>query len=720
MRKIALVLSIAVGCSEPTGVDEARRHLGERAGLRTAVYDLPLSVDTVRMRELFSSNRVDSTGALLTLTADPETLRVGIGSRLAFDNIAFDNFAYDFSEILTTSQTSVSTGTLTVAPPAGGPQAGPSIARAPGDTTRFTTPNGSQVASATISGGYVVVTIQSTLNASGDVTVGVRDAGGTVVSVGPIRVAASSGSPVVAVDSADLAGKTVTQLATLSVSVAPAGGIGPIPTGTISANAVFRPLTLSAVSLSTVNESFSRSYTVFTGEPRLTAVDTVEVATGSFSLTLRNKLPIALAFDVRLSGATSTTGGVIGGVLTVPAAPGDGTQRSGTLTLSLTGATLRPSAMGAIVTGTATGTDAVITPTNTTGAAQVSGSGSVTVGRLAGRLDPATTPELRIAVEESQEIEKAGLDFGDLEDIVEAITLNDAIATVTLTSTAGTPLVLPNASLRLVQLTAAGALARDAGGNLAYERDATGAPISVPIAAPGQSVLAVGRGSVASPATTTVALQAAPLVTRVAHLLFGAAPARVAVVATGTADAGDGAPSTLTSTDSLAVRMAMRIAMDLTIPDSGVVFTRTDSADGAKLGPKDSADAVRHLDSARVTLTVANGAPFRITVTPAFVGRDLPSGDVFGAAGAVVLAGLDLPAATVNANGTVASPTTGSVSVALTGEQAAGLLSRRVNVSVRVRLKPPTGSGGRGALRPSDRLIIMSRAWVSTTPGRSR
>lgn len=721
-------VATVTGCDAPTDVSGARRYLGERAGQHQTAFSLPLMMDTFQLRDLLTDARVDTTGALLGLTLDPETVSVDLGSRLQFDAIGFDAFEYDFNEILATESVSIATPTLTVAPPVGGAPgalnaAGGVVfaAAGAGDTARFTTPNGSTVTSASIASGYVVVAVTSSFNVSAAVTVTIRDASGSASSIGPLVVPLSPpGVSTVTVDSSSLAGATISGFATIGLSVVPLAIGGGIPAGSVSAVATFRSLRMGSVTLSSVNEQFTSTYDGFAGEPRLTAVDTVVARSGTFALTVRNRLPVTLSFSTTLAGTTGPGGAPLTANVTVPAAAGDGTQTSGVIAFDLAGATIRPSAVVATVTATAVAGNAVITQASVAQAVSVSGTGSIEVERLAGSLNPLTTPELRVALEEVSEVDRAGFDFGELEDALTALTFNDVAATVRIVNTSGTPVRLVGTSLRLVRLAADGQPVRDGSGNLDFERDSLGGVLAAALVTPGQSSLVIPRATAGAPGVATANLQMGPIVTKIVRLLFGTPSVRVGVVAVGEAEAGDGLPSGITRSDSIRVAIGLKAQLDLSLPDTGIVFERADTLDGAQnpagagLKASDSADVVRTLDSASLSLTVQNGAPFRVVVYPAFIGGEVAQ--VFGAAGAVELDSLVMPAAQVNPDGTGGAATTGTLALRLTGTQLGALLGQRVTFGVKVRLLPGLGTT-RAALRPGDTILVSSRARIAVTTG---
>ncbi len=471
------------------------------------------------------------------------------------------------------------------------------------------------------------------------------------------------------------------------------------------------PLTLASVTLKNINEPFSQSDTIFANEPRIRAVDSVLVNTGTFALTVQNRLPISATVNLQLNGITRA-GAPLTRTIILPAAPGNGTTVTTTTNIDLSGTMIRPKAVVVSVSGSVAAATALISTANAANAVVVDGGGSLTVQTMWGSLDPTKTPELTLAMEESDEIAKSQVDFGDFEDVIKGVHLNDATAVLTITNQAQTPLVLSNVKLGVVRLNASGQLTRDGLGNPAYERDSTtNLPILVPMAASGQTTLSLARGG-----TTPLTLQMAPLVDRLVHLLLG--NTRAAVVAAGTVIAGDGSPSRIARTDSATVGLALTVGLDLTLPDTGVVFKRTEYTDGADLKTSDSATVMERLIAATAITDVVNGTPFGATVDVAIV-RDsvAETVDLFAAPGRVQLGPITVAGSPVDASGRVTIPASSSQSLSLTPADLPPLLGKRFTTQIRIRLRPPPGGGLRGAVRTSDQVIVRSHASIQAHAG---
>lgn len=707
---------LAVSC-EPASVTDARKQLGGNH-TDTLHFAIPLTQDSFRIADFLSKADTSTTSSgVVGVKLDAESVKVNVGQQLKFNNISFTNFTFGYNaSALVTQQ--ASTGTVTFPAPrfVGAPVVGQAAAAFVAPTVHFSnTTNGASVQAMTIGSGQVDVVIVNNSACSGTLTLGLKDSTGATVVTLPTSAASYNLTPGLTVnDTSSLAGKTFVGFVSLNPTFVPGGLCAPA-SGSISTNATFQPLTLSSVKLKGVNESSgTKNYSPLAGEARIQAVDTVGVASGGFTVTAQNNLPLALSFSVTLQGVTK--GGVpVSGVLNVAKAPTGGST-SGSLNFDLTGATIIPANVvaqvsGVATTGAAPNDTATITAAALASGVSVSGTGNLVIQSFSGKLDPTKTPELTVAVQNSQEMPSTSVDFGDFGDAVKdsGTHINDAVASLTVRNTAATPLSLVGFTLGAVQLDAAGNLKTKTGGGLDYELDTGGQPILINVADPGKTTLSIARS-----ATTAVSLQAAPLIDRVVHLILN--NKRVAIVAAGSAQAGDGAQSRIVSTDNVAVTFALTVGLDFTLPASGVSFTRNQTQDGADLAASDANDIAARILNGGVAASVTNGTPFGLTVNVAFVdGIKDSTVDIFNTPGHVTLDSVTLAASAVDGQGRVTTPAADSVNLTMSGAQARPLLGRNFTVGVRIRLTPP--AGGRGAIRPSDQVRIFVRALLDVQGG---
>ncbi|HEY2825108.1 MAG TPA: hypothetical protein VGI83_06155 [Gemmatimonadales bacterium] len=706
---------LALAC-EPASITDAHDQLG--AGRKdTLHFNIPVTQDSFHIADFLSKSDTATTPTgVVGVKLDAESVKVNVGQQLKFNNLNFSPYAFSYSQMLTTAQ--VSTGaTVFPAPPFGAspaPAIGLAAAAAP-PQVRFGTSQGASLLSATVGTGRVALAIQNNSACSGTLTIAIKDSTGATIVTMPSGIPSYNLTPGSSVaDTGSLNGKSFAGFATINPTFAPAGVCAPAA-ASLSTNATFLPMTLSSVKLKGISESFKDSSNALATETRIKAVDTVVVASGGFTITALNKLPIALACTIKLLGITK--GGVpVSGVLNVAKAPGGGAMTSGVLALDLASATIKPKVVVDSVscvasTGAAPNDTATISSTVTTNAVQVSGTGSLVVQSLSGTLDPAQTPELKVAVQNSSEMPNSSVDFGDFGDAVKDSNthINDASAALTIKNTAATPLALQAFTLGAVQLNATGSLDTLADGSLDYEKDAGGQPIKVAITDPGQATLSVARLGTAS-----VSVQAAPLIDRVVHLVLN--KKRVAIVAAGNAVAGDGAQSRIISTDNVSVTFSLTVGLDFTLPVSGVAFTRNEKQDGAALEPADADDIASRILNAGVTASVTNGTAFGLIVNVAFVDGEMDSTvDIFATAGHVTLDSVMLPPSTVDAQGRVSQASVSTTSLTMSGTQARPLLGKKFTAGVRVRLTP--SAGGRGAIRPTDQVRVFIRALLDVRGG---
>lgn len=457
---------------------------------------------------------------------------------------------------------------------------------------------------------------------------------------------------------------------------------------------------------------FSVAYDGLASDTILDDVDTVEVYAGAIDVTTLNRLPIPITYTVTLNGFTRSDGTPLIGNGTVPAAPGDGSHASDVLALDLANVTVVPSAVNVVVSGSGTvGGAPIPAGLGDSAIVQYGSIATLEIQAVSGALDPATTSELTVAIEEAEEIPEADLDLGDLEDAVEQSTLNAATIALTIGNGAGAQVVLTDFNLGVVNLDAGGDVPRDGLGNPVFEVDGGGSPILLPVVDQGQTTL-----TLAAAGTTDLSLDATPLVDRLVHLLLS--DERAAIVAVGNAVVGDGTQARVTRDDSISVEMAMSIGLDMTIPTTGVTFTRTTVQSGLELDAEDADQLVERLDSAGVATEAVNNTPFGVEFDLAFVedslGEDV---DIFTYPDAVILDRITLAAPTVDADGYVTAPSTTTVSISLTGEQARQLTGDELTATFRVRLLPGAGGGGRGAIRSTDEISLESQARIVLRAG---
>lgn len=175
-------------------------------------------------------------------------------------------------------------------------------------------------------------------------------------------------------------------------------------------------------------------------EARLQAVDTITAQSGSLSITVANKLPHSVSFNVTLRGFLTAGGAQLSQSGTVNArTQNDGTANSVTVVFNLANVRIVPDS-SAVLSGTITLSGTAANPAAENDAISLTGTGSMVVQRLAGPLNPAVTRELdTIPIENFQEVPNAIADFGDFRDAIIASVLNNATADLTVINGANIP-----------------------------------------------------------------------------------------------------------------------------------------------------------------------------------------------------------------------------------------------------------------------------------------
>ncbi len=715
-RFCALLLAGSLAGCEPTSITEARDQLS-RGPAAVVTYMLPIVRDTFYIDSLLGGDTTRTPDGRRAVKFSPEVYGVAVGEKLKFDDLGFSQFKFSYDQMLETRQDSVSitiaAGSITLSPP------GNSHGQSSADTLRFHTPQGSSVTGASIASGSVIRTLVNNSGCDATLSVSLRDGTGAQVITFADRLV-PNGSTVV--DTTSVAGTSFRDYVRVQATGSAPGCTTLDPLGSATVKIVFTPLTLASVTLSNVDESFSSSYAVFSGEPRFLAVDTVVVHSGAFSLTVDNRLPIATSVDLKLNGVLFG-GSPFRDTLVVNPAPGDGSTTNTRLTINLAGAKIVPGSVVAEVVGRATAAEATISPTVTTEAVVVSGGGSLAIQSIEGTLDPTVTPELNVSVEELQEID-VDLDslFGDLKDALRDATLNDVTVTVTVRNGLGAQLQLSNFNFGVVELTSTGQIPRDQSGKIVFQKDAQGNPLVVLVADSGKTTLTVPAKTGGTPTVKTVALQVAPLVDRVIDLLLDGK--RAGLVAAGTATASSGTTVTVTRTDSLSLTVGIAVALDVTIPASGVQFTETTVQEGLDFESKDADQIANRVDSAAARSVVINRTPFGVRVfialVPDSLAETVKADSIFRRTDRVELAPVELSPAQVDSQGRVTQPVTDTVSVSISGQQSRVLFGKHFTAGIRIVLLPGSAAGGRGAIRPEDHLILNASARVRIKTGGER
>jgi hypothetical protein len=451
----------------------------------------------------------------------------------------------------------------------------------------------------------------------------------------------------------------------------------------------------------------SASYAALSTEPRLLAIDSVVADSGNLTLTTQNRLTVPLSYTITLNGFRNSAGATLTANRSVPAAPVN-SYKADTLVFNLAGVTIKPPTVTAALSFTFTVPPGGVNPAVADSAIIQTGLGRIVARTIYGKLDPTKTPELKVAVEQYQAVDSSQFNFGDLKDAVQQARVNDARIVLTIRNTANAPLTLTTFTLGVVKLTAGLLIPKDGSGNIMYQQDSLG-PITVPVVDPGQSTLTIPRQAAAKADT----LQASRMLNRlVDSALAGKA---MALVGAGTAAVGDGAAGVIRYLDSVIVRMGNTVGLDFTVPPAGVTFNRIRLNDGADLKDQDANQIATKVDSASATAIVSNGTPFGVRVRIALVPDSQPpnvtADSIFLMTNRVELGPVSVRAGSVNAQGQVTAPVFDTATVSMSGAQSRVLLGKKFTAAIKATLLP-SGSNTRGAIRPTDKVIIRARGAV--------
>ncbi len=301
------------------------------------------------------------------------------------------------------------------------------------------------------------------------------------------------------------------------------------------------------------------------------------------------------------------------------------------------------------------------------------------------------------------------VDFGDLEDAVRQVILNDARLLLSVESTADVEAVLVDFNLGVAELTAAGQLPVP----LVYETDSlTGDSILVPVVEPGQDFLTVPANS-----DTTFTFQGGPLIDRLVHMLLDGR--RAGLVGQGIVTTNDPSGQILAS-DAINVAMQLIAVLDFTVPDTGVVFTLNTTQDGLDIDSDETDPILERLVLAELTTDIINSMPFGVDLDFAFAPGDLGDEDLFSNPDAVIVSQVGVDTAVVDATGRIVEARTTTALISLVSDQVRALLQNQFTASVRIRLTGTQTSQRRGAVRAGAKALFDSRGRIQLRLGASQ
>lgn len=331
---------------------------------------------------------------------------------------------------------------------------------------------------------------------------------------------------------------------------------------------------------------------------------------------------------------------------------------------------------------------------------------SVSPDSLRALVGPDLAGDGRARVEAWEELDPGTVDLGELDEAVAASEVRTAPVRVSLRSTASVPLRVVGPRLAAVRLDASGEPVRGGDGGLALEEDASGDPITVPLAEAPDDSLVLRPGE-----TLRVEREGAALVDRLVELAVQGVS--VAPVLQGDVRAAPEDVGSLRTSDEIVLGHRLLVGLDLVLPDSGVVVRRTELGDGLGLSDPDAAATEERVISAGATLSVASRIPFRVRTSVAWVPGDRTGADVFADPERVTIDTLAVGSAAGGGPG----PQVDTLDVSLSGTEVAPLLRELFTAGVRIRLLPGQDPGGGGAITVGDRLDVDARASVELRAG---
>ena len=305
-----------------------------------------------------------------------------------------------------------------------------------------------------------------------------------------------------------------------------------------------------------------------------------------------------------------------------------------------------------------------------------------------------------------QDASRNQLNFGDIDSVIRQVDINDARLHVNVSNTADIAAVLVDFNLGVAQL--------DAGGQpLAPEIDSlTGMDILVPVAETGQNSLTIAANS-----DTSFTLQGGALVNRLVHMVLDGRRAAVVGVGILTTDAPSGQ---ITAADVISVQTELVAVIDLTLPDTGVVFTKNTTQDGLSIDSVEVPTILERLVEARVASGILNNLPFSVEVDIAFAPGDLGDSDVFAHPDAVVVGRMTVDTTVIDASGRTIAAQLTNAEVSLVGDELRALLGDRFTATLRIRLKGAATSNRRGVVLAGTNILVNSSARVVLRLGASQ
>ena len=446
------------------------------------------------------------------------------------------------------------------------------------------------------------------------------------------------------------------------------------------------------------NVSFSvdqRVTIVDTANAQFRGVEEVFVQEGAITIALQNRLRIGGTVMITLDGATQANGAPVTHSVVIPASP-DERPVTALVTIPLSGATLRPAQLSARAVGTLSGTNVLISMSAASDAFMAD-PGISTL--QAGRVRVANASGVRFDISQLDTLTPASTGLSDLTDLLKDVRLMRVDLGAHVRNSAGIALAIDSLVLALVRPADSSAVL-----------DANGQPLRVLLEKDGS-----GSFGVAALSSDSTTVEATAFVNELVQRVIAGEP--IALLATGQAGFGSASGSVVPE-DQIELTLTARTPLDLAIPESGVLLERSSaSLVDLEAGAADMiADLQRSLVSGELGLRLTNSTPFAVSVSLALAPTpaDTTGFDPFQSPSRMIFNNIVMPAASVDANGSVVTPNVSSTAVAIPVEQLELFRQQRIGIAVRAEIRPP--AGGRARLGRDDyiRIVPTARLKVST------
>lgn len=475
-------------------------------------------------------------------------------------------------------------------------------------------------------------------------------------------------------------GASADDLAVSGTVSAPAGASTVDITNSADLTIAFRNLEVASVTLNRVTMPLDQAVTVEAGGT-LDNLAEVTIESGTLQVAVTNRLDVGGDVTLTLNGITDGSG-VISQTFALKPSP-DGEPVTTTVDVDLAGTVLDPAALEAVVAGTISGTDVVVTPERAADAVTVDPYLEIQPRQVV----LAGVPDMAVELDERVAIATDAIDLGELGDLLDKITFNDVTFTVTVENATGLDVQVDSFRMTLL--------------------DATGAPVLVGSDTARVVLSNDASGSVSAPANTATVVESDAKLFVNALLERVAAGEDVEVAATGSvgpaADSG-----TISLGDMISVIFEIQLGSDISIDPTGISFDQVvhEALELDSIAAEFMTDLSQDLVSASVEFEAVNAMPFGFTIAMALApaAGDTTGFDPFAAPRKIELPAFTIAAAKVDAEGRVTAPTVSSPEATVDPARFDVLSEGSLSMGLSATITGPEGN--RAQLQPSDSLVL--------------